>query len=105
MTTTRVTHATPAGSYAHTPARSWEYSVGDRGCKDIASQLVDENDGIRVVMGGGRRGFRGKRDGGRRGDGRNLINVSYGENNIYDVCISSDMWNTFRIYRYILIDI
>ena len=54
VTLTRVTHATPAGTYAHTPSRKWEYKVpsstvdGDR-CKDIAWQLVNENNDIRVL--------------------------------------------------------
>ncbi|XP_076451761.1 alkaline phosphatase-like isoform X2 [Babylonia areolata] len=59
VTTTRVTHATPAATYAHTPHRDWEGSVpsGQSPCKDIASQLVEENPDIHVVMGGGRREF------------------------------------------------
>ncbi|XP_066940907.1 alkaline phosphatase-like [Macrobrachium rosenbergii] len=60
VTTTRVTHATPAALYAHTPQRRWECdgTLGDAGvgCKDIADQLVTENPGrnIKVIMGGGR---------------------------------------------------
>lgn len=52
MTTTRVTHATPAGTYANTAERNWE---GDSemthvtgGCKDIALQLIEENPDIQV---------------------------------------------------------
>lgn len=47
MTTTRVTHATPAGSYAHAANRDWEddLAVALDGadpdtCDDIAEQLV-----------------------------------------------------------------
>lgn len=47
MTTTRVTHATPAASYAHAANRAWEYdeAVSKDGadastCDDIAEQLV-----------------------------------------------------------------
>ncbi|XP_068235928.1 alkaline phosphatase-like [Palaemon carinicauda] len=60
VTTTRVTHATPAALYAHTPHRRWECdgTLGEAGagCKDIADQLVTENPGrnIKVIMGGGR---------------------------------------------------
>ncbi|XP_033726608.1 alkaline phosphatase, tissue-nonspecific isozyme-like [Pecten maximus] len=63
VTTTRVTHATPAAAYAKTPNRNWE---GDslmegyplEGCgKDIAHQLVF-NSTLKVVMGGGRVFFR-----------------------------------------------
>ncbi len=65
VTTTRLTHATPAATYAHLPERDWE---GDSempaaalaaGCKDIAAQLIDfpYGDGPEVAMGGGRRYF------------------------------------------------
>ena len=62
MTTTRVTHATPAAAYAHAAERFWEndqemlrarmriepsYNLGF-GCKDIARQLVEDNPGINV---------------------------------------------------------
>ena len=55
MTTTRVTHATPASSYAHSADRDWESDTDiptvDRNkplCKDIAAQLVDDNSDINV---------------------------------------------------------
>ncbi|KAH8350489.1 hypothetical protein KR067_003465 [Drosophila pandora] len=62
VTTTRVTHATPAALYAHVPDRRWECETGmkpeDRaqGCMDIARQLVEKPTGqrINVIMGGGR---------------------------------------------------
>ena len=62
MTTTRVTHATPAAAYAHSAERFWEsdydmnksrmridpeYNYGF-GCKDIARQLVEDNTYINV---------------------------------------------------------
>lgn len=61
VTTTRITHATPAATYAHTSERNWESdaempkSAIAQGCKDIAQQLVDYSvgDGLDVVMGGG----------------------------------------------------
>ena len=47
VTTTTITHATPASSYAHAPVRFWEAYLGDdhednvdAGCFDIAQQLV-----------------------------------------------------------------
>jgi len=47
ITTTRVTHASPAGAYAHIADREWESDkiVRDSGmnaetCDDIAEQLV-----------------------------------------------------------------
>ena len=46
VTTTRVTHASPAGAYAHVPERDWEDdgvmpdNALKAGCKDIAWQMV-----------------------------------------------------------------
>ncbi len=67
VSTARITHATPAATYAHVPERNYE---DDRdiskmrnadGCKDIASQLIDlkdrYGDGLEVVLGGGRKNF------------------------------------------------
>ncbi|WP_226644249.1 alkaline phosphatase [Microbulbifer variabilis] len=80
ISTARITHATPAATYAKVPERDWEYSAPD-GCRDIATQLVElqAGDGIDVVMGGGRRNFLpadftdGEGKGGKRSDGRNLV--------------------------------
>ncbi|MDX1490239.1 MAG: alkaline phosphatase [Pseudohongiellaceae bacterium] len=88
VTTTRITHATPAATYAHSPERNWESDTDvpeqakAQGCKDIASQLIDNpiGNGIDVVYGGGRQAFipasqsdpQDGRSGARR-DGRNLI--------------------------------
>ncbi|PZC85786.1 hypothetical protein B5X24_HaOG215148 [Helicoverpa armigera] len=65
VTTTRVTHASPAGMYAHTSERNWESDADvppeclAAGCRDIAYQLVTESPGrhFKVIMGGGRREF------------------------------------------------
>ncbi|MFM9863498.1 MAG: alkaline phosphatase [Micropepsaceae bacterium] len=65
VTTTRLTHATPAAVYSHSAGRDWE---GDadmkpddiaKGCVDIARQLVEmkAGDGLEVAMGGGRNRF------------------------------------------------
>jgi alkaline phosphatase len=87
VSTARITHATPAAAYAHTPMRDWESDkeLGDaaaQGCKDIADQLVNwpYGDGLEVALGGGRAYFlpetvadpedQGKT--GRRTEGRNL---------------------------------
>ncbi|KAM5229351.1 intestinal-type alkaline phosphatase [Ctenodactylus gundi] len=60
VTTTRVQHASPAGTYVHTVNRNW-YSDADmpasareEGCLDIATQLVSNMD-INVILGGGRK--------------------------------------------------
>lgn len=89
VTTTRITHATPAAAYAHTVQRDWEsdsdlsQAAKDQGCMDIARQLVEGEVGARldVVLGGGRSAFLPKsvRDPehaaktGLRSDGRDLI--------------------------------
>lgn len=59
VTTTRVQHASPGASYAHTANRGW-YSDADltseavqNGCRDIAYQLI-HNTEINVILGGGR---------------------------------------------------
>ncbi|XP_053974950.1 alkaline phosphatase-like [Hylaeus volcanicus] len=60
VTTTRVTHATPAPLYAHSADRRWECEATmpeiASPCKDIARQLVEDTPGsnIKVIMGGGR---------------------------------------------------
>lgn len=62
VTTARVVHATPAALYAHVSDRRWECEAKmksitkDRGCKDIARQLIEDLPGrnINVIMGGGR---------------------------------------------------
>ncbi|HSO36513.1 MAG TPA: alkaline phosphatase [Labilithrix sp.] len=67
VTTTRVTHATPAATYAHISDRDKE--------EDIAAQLVPGEkgynaalgDGVDVVLGGGTKAFAA------RADGRNLV--------------------------------
>ncbi|MFK2906027.1 alkaline phosphatase [Dyella ginsengisoli] len=88
VTTTRITHATPAATYGHLPERNWEVDAEltpeakAQGCKDFAAQLVDfPGGGLTVAMGGGRTEFlpAGAADPehatavGRRLDGRNLV--------------------------------
>uniref|UniRef100_A0A336MGT8 Alkaline phosphatase n=1 Tax=Culicoides sonorensis TaxID=179676 RepID=A0A336MGT8_CULSO len=61
VTTTRITHATPAALYAHTPDRDYESDspipaeLKDT-MKDIARQLIEDEPGSKfnVIMGGGR---------------------------------------------------
>lgn len=65
VTTTRITHATPAAVYAHSASRDWEAdsnlpeAAQEEGCRDIAHQLLEftVNGGPDVVMGGGRTKF------------------------------------------------
>ncbi|XP_061394794.1 membrane-bound alkaline phosphatase-like [Musca vetustissima] len=84
VTTTRITHASPAGVYAHTADRVWENNDDleadcgpDNGLDDIAVQLIHGEVGsrLKVMMGGGKRNFFDKTiySKGLRTDGRNLI--------------------------------
>lgn len=93
ISTTRITHATPAATYAHTSDRNWEHNgklpaaAVASGVKDIAAQLVDHfgqggiGDGLEVVLGGGRTYFLPNTESdpeypsvkGKRTDGRNLV--------------------------------
>lgn len=56
VTTTRITHATPASAFAHTPERNWENDLDmtehsdTEQCKDIARQLIEDNTDINVSM-------------------------------------------------------
>ena len=81
ISTARITHATPAATFAHSASRQWELDTVlpeeavAAGCEDIASQLLsfDRGDGLDIVLGGGRQAFLPEEAGGRRGDGRNLM--------------------------------
>lgn len=90
VTTTRLTHATPAATYAHSPDRNWENdtdlpeSARAAGCQDIAQQVLSTaryGRGPQVVLGGGRSQFQSvqERDPeyddkmGLRLDGRDLV--------------------------------
>jgi alkaline phosphatase len=65
VTTTTVTHATPAACYAHAPERGWQVdgrlpaAAQQAGFPDIARQLVEfpYGNGLEVALGGGRRAF------------------------------------------------
>lgn len=120
ITTTRVTHASPAGCYAHTANREWENDaeVVRSGCDpkkidDIAKQLMEGDVGskLKVILGGGRREFRGKKHPdevkgyGKRLDGRNMIDEWLKKSNANDK--RAYVWNAvkrrtqfrkFRIY-------
>ncbi len=64
VTTTRITHATPAGVYAHSAHRDWEDDAAAArmnagACPDIARQLIEwpAGDGLEIALGGGRAAF------------------------------------------------
>lgn len=97
VSTARITHATPAATYAHIADRNFEddrsvsAASNPDACVDIARQLVEFPqrfhpqyplvDGLEVAMGGGRRSFLKRVDGadpedggmGERIDGRDLV--------------------------------
>jgi alkaline phosphatase len=71
VTTTRLTHATPASVYSRSADRDWEADTNipagqQQGCKDIARQLSEAN--FDVALGGGTAMFYGANGGGRRAD-------------------------------------
>ncbi|XP_010116424.1 PREDICTED: intestinal-type alkaline phosphatase-like, partial [Chlamydotis macqueenii] len=91
VTTTRVQHASPSGTYAHVVNRNWYADASmpadalQQGCKDIAWQLVHNVD-INVILGGGRKYMTPagtpdpeyptyNTENGMRKDGNNLINM------------------------------
>ena len=104
ISTARITHATPAATYAHTSTRDWETKTTTApatGVVDIAAQAIDNfgagkvGDGIEVFLGGGRTKFlpttaNDPEDADRKGertDGRNLIKE-------YQAKFSADyVWN------------
>ena len=91
ISTARLTHATPAATYAKTVNRDWEddtampEDAAAAGCSDIATQFVTHrqgmeerfgagaSDGIEVALGGGLQHFLPTEDGGSRSDSVNLI--------------------------------
>lgn len=72
VTTTRITHATPAAVYGHIVSRDWESdkdipaSERPEGCTDLAAQLVAFP--FDVALGGGKAKFFGSTGGGERLD-------------------------------------
>lgn len=89
VTTTTVTHATPAATFAHSADRYWDNDVlvakapGAASCVDIARQMVESpyGTGPDVMLGGGRGNFMPSTQQdpeypdirGRREDGRDLV--------------------------------
>ncbi|XP_005051226.1 PREDICTED: intestinal-type alkaline phosphatase isoform X1 [Ficedula albicollis] len=91
VTSTRVQHASPSGTYAHVVNRDWYADASmppearQQGCKDIAWQLVHNVD-INVILGGGRKYMTpagtpdpeyptDRNQSGIREDGQNLIDM------------------------------
>jgi len=81
ISTARLTHATPAAVYAHSPDRGWEADISltdeakENGCPDIAAQILGTmgGNGLEVALGGGAKYMLPTGDGeGERADGRSI---------------------------------
>jgi alkaline phosphatase len=94
VSTARLTHATPAAVYAHSPMRDWESDrdvpaeAKEAGCRDIAQQILDPmmGNGLEVALGGGRANFQPTGTGkGKREDGRDIAQewVTNNQNAVY----------------------
>lgn len=97
VSTARITHATPAATFAKVAGRDWENDTNltdeakANGCKDIAAQLIDwpAGNGFEVIMGGGRNNFmtvdqkdpEDETRTGSREDGRDLVAEWTAKNN------------------------
>lgn len=96
VTTDKITYATPAAVYAHSPSRHWEDDSmlpdesRKRGCQDIAQQLVNfpYGDGLDVILGGGLESLLPVAKGGKRLDGQDLVDM-WTQNNSYGVYVQS----------------
>ena len=73
VTTTRVTHATPATTYSHVCHRDAENTIAAALVPGGAGYNAKLADGVDVVLGGGASYFTPASAGGRRNDGRDLI--------------------------------
>ncbi|XP_046660963.1 alkaline phosphatase, tissue-nonspecific isozyme-like [Homalodisca vitripennis] len=100
VTTTSITHASPAGHYAHISYREWEsdydmltqkITTDPKNCQDIASQLVHNAPGknCNVLLGGGRKKFLPA----------NPINPSWGEGERRDERNLVMDWHRDKAYR------
>ncbi len=73
VTTTRITHATPAATYAHVCHRDAENTIAAALVPGGAGFNAKLGDGVDVIFGGGTDYFVPKEQGGRRNDQRNLV--------------------------------
>jgi alkaline phosphatase len=73
VTTTRITHATPATTYSHICHRDAENNIAAQLVPGGAGYNSALGDGVDVFFGGGRKFFQNKTAGGSRTDGRDLV--------------------------------
>lgn len=83
VTTTRVTHATPAATYAHICHRDLENDIAAASVPGGAGFNAALGTGLDVMLGGGSQFFVPVAAGGKRSDGRNLIDESKAKNATY----------------------
>ena len=84
VSTTRITHATPAAVYAYAADRNWEddstlpKDKSATNCRDIAAQLIDSlrNNKVDLALGGGKANFLPVSLGGKRVGDTNLLQQS-----------------------------
>jgi len=72
VTTTRVTHATPATTFSHICHRDGENNIAAQGTPGNPAYNTALKDGLDVLLGGGRRHFLPTTAGGKRTDGVDL---------------------------------
>jgi alkaline phosphatase len=76
VTTTELTHATPASTFSHVCDRDMAYTIAQQIVPGGAGYNARLKDGVDVLMGGGRNHFtpfEARRNPKGRGDGRNLV--------------------------------
>ena len=73
VSTTRITHATPAATYSHVCHRDAENTIAAALVPGGAGYNSALSDGVDVIFGGGTSYFTAKADGGKRNDSRNLL--------------------------------
>ncbi|GGH51617.1 alkaline phosphatase [Comamonas phosphati] len=73
VSTTRITHATPATTYSHVCHRDAENTIAAALVPGGAGYNASLGDGVDVVFGGGTSYFTPSTAGGRRNDGRDLV--------------------------------
>ena len=73
VSTTRITHATPAATYSHVCHRDAENTIAAALVPAGKGYNAALGDGVDVIFGGGSSYFTPKADGGKRNDARNLM--------------------------------
>ena len=73
VSTTRITHATPAATYSHVCHRDAENTIAAALVPGGAGYNSALTDGVDVIFGGGSSYFTAEADGGKRNDSRNLL--------------------------------